>query len=278
MPSLNLDLNYFDHPKTLRLVGRLGPGSDVLPIRLWSFVGRHHPTTGRLAMLEAELEHVCGWWGDKGAMVRAMVDIGFIKENGSFFEVNDWFEHSGHLAAYKKRAVIAAKKRWGIKHARSNARSITSNAVSNAPAVLSSTLLSNTKEERRRSPPFQKPSVQEIETYIKSKSYSSVNAQQFFDHYESNGWRVGRNPMRDWQAAVRTWARNEYGGIKNGGNEPNGRKSIFGLPNKKSGSIRYSGADTELRKVPSSAGEILAGIRNSHATTPDGIKERTNKD
>jgi len=32
--------------------------------------------------------------------------------------------------------------------------------------------------------------------------------EKFLDHYESNGWKVGRNPMKDWKAAVRTWERN----------------------------------------------------------------------
>ena len=35
-----------------------------------------------------------------------------------------------------------------------------------------------------------------------------VEAQRFWDYYESNGWRVGRNPMKDWKAAVRNWQRN----------------------------------------------------------------------
>lgn len=31
----------------------------------------------------------------------------------------------------------------------------------------------------------------------------------FYDYYESNGWRVGKTPMKDWQAAIRNWVRNE---------------------------------------------------------------------
>jgi hypothetical protein len=51
---------------------------------------------------------------------------------------------------------------------------------------------------------FQKPSVEEVSGYARSIDYS-LNAQQFIDYYESCGWRVGRNPMKDWRAAVRTW-------------------------------------------------------------------------
>ena len=40
--------------------------------------------------------------------------------------------------------------------------------------------------------------------YCESRG-NSVDPQAFVDFYESNGWRVGKNPMKDWRAAVRTW-------------------------------------------------------------------------
>lgn len=55
---------------------------------------------------------------------------------------------------------------------------------------------------------FQKPSLSEIESYISSRG-SKVDAEQFFNFYESNGWKVGKNPMKDWRAAVRTWEKRE---------------------------------------------------------------------
>lgn len=52
---------------------------------------------------------------------------------------------------------------------------------------------------------FAKPTIQEITDYINEKGYS-IDANRFFDYYESNGWKVGRNPMKDWKACLRTWA------------------------------------------------------------------------
>ena len=37
---------------------------------------------------------------------------------------------------------------------------------------------------------------------------NKVDIQKFYNFYESNGWKVGKNPMKDWKAAVRTWKRN----------------------------------------------------------------------
>ena len=54
---------------------------------------------------------------------------------------------------------------------------------------------------------FVKPSLEEVRAYIAERG-SSVDAQAWYDHYESNGWLVGKAPMKDWKAAVRTWERN----------------------------------------------------------------------
>jgi len=51
---------------------------------------------------------------------------------------------------------------------------------------------------------FEKPTAVAVTEYAKSLSFE-LNGQAFVDYYEANGWKVGRNPMKSWQAAVRTW-------------------------------------------------------------------------
>jgi len=64
---------------------------------------------------------------------------------------------------------------------------------------------------------FVKPTTEEVEAYCRERG-NQVVAQNFVDHYTANGWRVGRNPMKDWKAAVRTWeqshTRREHGGVQ----------------------------------------------------------------
>lgn len=55
---------------------------------------------------------------------------------------------------------------------------------------------------------FTPPTVDEVRAYCAEKGYS-LDADRFVDYYTSNGWRVGKNPMKDWKAAVRTWNRKE---------------------------------------------------------------------
>jgi hypothetical protein len=65
---------------------------------------------------------------------------------------------------------------------------------------------------KKRQPNFSKPSVQDVIAYA-LEIQAAVDAKSFWDYYESNGWRVGRNPMKDWRATVRQWqSRNNQGG------------------------------------------------------------------
>ena len=61
---------------------------------------------------------------------------------------------------------------------------------------------------------MKRPTVDQIQEYISENNYA-VNAEKFYDYYESNGWKVGRNPMKNWKACVRTWSR---GSPKKGSN------------------------------------------------------------
>lgn len=58
-------------------------------------------------------------------------------------------------------------------------------------------------EKARR---FIPPSVEEVEQYCLERS-NNIDAQSFIDFYESKGWMIGKNKMKDWKAAVRTWER-----------------------------------------------------------------------
>jgi len=51
---------------------------------------------------------------------------------------------------------------------------------------------------------FKKPKFEEVQEYFDLK-YMSKEAEAFWNYYESNGWRVGRNPMKDWKAAIKNW-------------------------------------------------------------------------
>lgn len=55
---------------------------------------------------------------------------------------------------------------------------------------------------------FKKPTVDEVNAYCKERN-NGISAEQFIDFYESKGWKIGNQPMKDWKAAVRTWERRQ---------------------------------------------------------------------
>jgi hypothetical protein len=75
---------------------------------------------------------------------------------------------------------------------------------------------------------FRPPTIEEVTVYCTDRAAlgkPAVDPQTWYDHYTANGWMVGRNKMKDWKAAVRTWERNEFrkGGHDAGTNRPSGR-------------------------------------------------------
>lgn len=125
MPYLNLDLDFFDHRKTKRLVGLLGRGAEVIPIKLWSYCGKFHADTGRLTdYSEQEIETLAGWWGKSGDMLPALLRVEFMAKDGEGWFLVDWLEHQGHIAAFKAKGRHMAQARWAKANAASNAASM----------------------------------------------------------------------------------------------------------------------------------------------------------
>ena len=62
----------------------------------------------------------------------------------------------------------------------------------------------NTKVNNNTTYSNKKPSIEEIKQYCLQRN-NGIDAEQFFDFYESKNWYVGKNKMKNWQAAIRTW-------------------------------------------------------------------------
>ena len=55
---------------------------------------------------------------------------------------------------------------------------------------------------------FVKPTIEEVNNYMKEIEYKG-DAEYFINHYQSNGWVVGRSKMKDWKSTVRNWKKND---------------------------------------------------------------------
>lgn len=69
------------------------------------------------------------------------------------------------------------------------------------------------KEKNNNIKRFTPPTYEQVSTYCKERN-NTVDAERFLDFYESKGWMVGKNKMKDWKAAVRNWERSSKQGAK----------------------------------------------------------------
>lgn len=212
MPALNLDLDYFEHPKTKRLVGLLGPGAETYPIRLWVYCGKYHYKDGDLAgYSDGEIEAVSGWTGPAGRMVHAMTTVGFLDLTPDGLSVHDWQDHAGHFVAYHERAKMAARRRW-------NGHAVAVGATSNASSMLQALLPASKNDATSNAPAgqgravckrgtFVPPTLDEVSAEVALKGYR-LDASRFINFYEAKGWMVGKNKMVSWRAALANWNAN----------------------------------------------------------------------
>lgn len=118
------------------------------------------------------------------------------------------------------RAKNAANARWSnAKNANactsipSNAKNANTNTESDSKAESDSDSKGDIGADRADKPHtrhrFKPPSVDDVRAYCLEQGYSSVDPQRFVDYYTANGWKVGKNPMKDWKAAVRGWESRE---------------------------------------------------------------------
>lgn len=83
---------------------------------------------------------------------------------------------------------------------------------------------------------FKKPTLDEVKEYVVDHCLADkVVPARFYDYYESNGWKVGKNPMKDWRAAVRNWSRTDT------------RTSTAAKP--KNGFNNFSQRDTDMAEL-----------------------------
>jgi hypothetical protein len=68
------------------------------------------------------------------------------------------------------------------------------------------------------------PLLEEIDIRIKERLITSFTAETFFAHYNSNGWMVGKNKMKDWDSALTTWNSKKFNNNEN--NSGNNKRSV----------------------------------------------------
>lgn len=159
-----------------------------------------------------------------------------------FFATNEKLEDSTGLSSHLIRKAVSALKEAGIVDVkakgipRKNHYIVSEDALmaffssleANAVKSQSSTTLTTSDESREphinndtsndinnereggKRKRFTPPTLEEVAGYCEERG-NGIDPERFIDYYESNGWMVGKNRMKDWKAAVRTWERRDGG-------------------------------------------------------------------
>lgn len=159
-----------------------------------------------------DLDLLADEFGTSEAKLKTVVhkyDLFQFDDLGMFFSVKQIF----YLQPYfekSERARAAANKRWG--DANSYANALPEQSDSNTSKVKESKVKESKVKER--SIGFVRPELFEVQNYFEELG-NLQEAEGFFNYYQSNGWKVGRNPMKDWKAASRNWIKNSKNYKKN---------------------------------------------------------------
>lgn len=136
-------------------------------------------------------------------------DFGMIEIINDTITIPNWEKHQS-LDAYEKK-----KERDRLYQAERRAvqKQIAEKSSDTSSDIASKIRLDKIKEDKTNSicasqKRFTKPSLEEVKQYCAERG-NKVDAEKWYDYYESNGWRVGKNAMKDWRAAVRTWEKRE---------------------------------------------------------------------
>ncbi len=112
---------------------------------------------------------------------------------------------------------IANKKRQKAYREKDRNGDVTEKNNGPSSSSVSSSVSSTKETKEKRSKRFQKPTAAEVTEYAASIDFH-LDGEVFVDFYEQKGWMVGKSPMKNWQAAVRTWKRRDNGRSTSGNN------------------------------------------------------------
>ena len=117
--------------------------------------------------------------------------------------------NSGSTDYLKNRAAAAESKAAGTTTKGVAADTTTKNKAAAAESKAAGTTTKGGGRAEAGRGVFTAPSVEQVRQYAAAKGLDGVDAEAFTDYYTAKGWRIGLSPMRDWQAAVRNWARRQ---------------------------------------------------------------------
>lgn len=152
---------------------------------------------------------------EKGRLVDSLVSYANSDENWE-----DYLVGNERFVADEMRLKIDRFNEISAKRAEAGAKGgkqTQANSSKRKQNQASSTTITNTKTITKTNTKtslsiFKPPTHEEVKEYC-AERHNNVDPDRFVNFYTSNGWKVGKNSMKDWKAAVRNWEKNS--GVRN---------------------------------------------------------------
>ena len=161
MPTINIDLNWPDHPKTKRLIRAAGVDAPFRLVALWCYAGKYHPNDGDLSSYTIDdIEGIVGWTGERGVFYNAMISSRYLDED---LTLHGWTEHEGHLEAYREKARImneARLSKTSSRHHNDTPKKTTTTQPELPSSVQGSSVQGSNKKEEKPGKPGDSEAVQ----------------------------------------------------------------------------------------------------------------------
>ena len=141
--------------------------------------------------------------------MEAMISSGWIDEK-PYLRIHDWWDYVGRRLYEKYSKEPEKWKKIQDLYRRENIEPTVNLLETCRFPSLEKSREEKSREEKKyvrgKSTRFTPPTLAELEIYC-SERKNGVDPQKFLDFYESKGWLIGKNKMKDWKAAIRTWER-----------------------------------------------------------------------
>lgn len=149
---------------------------------------------------------------ERTALVNVLSDFFELTEDG--YHQASCHEQIDKYREKSEKAKKSANARWkGANASKSNAnalRTVCGEDANHKPITNNHKPITTNQEPlvKDKVKRFVKPTPEELVAHFELKQSNSVEAEKFFNYYESNGWKVGKNPMKKWKAAAANWMKN----------------------------------------------------------------------
>jgi hypothetical protein len=178
-------------------------------VLIWTWALDNCDKEGKLLSANKfDIAHAAYWNGEPDKLCNALIKTGWVDLNGNEMHIHDWYDFNKPFYDYTDRKAKDRERKRLINSIGNSVEIPQENCkefhVSPAPAPAPAPAHKQEPLKSKDIVRFSPPTHIEVKDYCKERN-NSIDAEKWFDFYQSKGWMVGKNKMKDWKACVRTW-------------------------------------------------------------------------